>query len=135
MAWFDRFKKKRPEKIGQKRLGHRGIAIGRAEAPDLSAVNISKWKMLTGDEVEDFVHWNQPLYVHSTCVVYAQYFPEDRKMLIEYKDLPGAYMHGDISEEEAYSFATAQSKGSWTWDVIRIRGTKNGMKKPTTKIW
>ncbi len=127
----------------QKRMGHRGIAAGdvRPGKQDLSAENVAKWKVLGGDDVEEFVHLSQPLFVHSTCVTMAQYFADSQTMLIEY--LPsrqtgegaGAYKYGNVSEEWAYEFAQAQSKGAWVWDRLRIRGSKFGHRVPYEKIW
>ena len=46
----------------------------------------------------------------------------------------GKYLYSNISREEALSFATAQSKGSWVWDFLRIRRTKHGHRKPYVRI-
>lgn len=113
--------------------GHRGVALGSQADPDLSPENIAKWRTLNEQDVRDFVHGGQPLFVHSSNVVMVQYHPEAQAMMVEYKK-GRAYMYYNVSQWDAYSFAGAASKGSWIWDVFRIRGTKNGHRKPFQRI-
>lgn len=122
--------------------GHRGVAqistkmrmerIARGEQP-FSAEEIAKWHMLPGEEVYAFVHEQWPLFVHSSNVVMAQYFHADRKLLIEFKT-GKAYLYSEVSEHEAIEFAKSPSKGVWCWDYLRIRGTKNGHRKPYVRV-
>ena len=124
--------------------GHGGVAAGslkpaadfaetgRIES-DVSSENIAKWRTLGSDEVYGFVWEGDLLPVHSSNVAAAQYFPEDRKMMVEY--LGGsAYLYSSISVDEAIDFAKAQSKGGWIWSVLRVRGSKTRHRKPFTKI-
>lgn len=43
------------------------------------------------------------------------------------------YKYAQVPEIEARSLYNAVSKGVWSWDYLRIRGTQTGNKKPTTK--
>lgn len=115
--------------------GHRGMALGSLGVgkEDVSAENRAKWKRLGGGEAADFVYLGELLFVHSSNVAAAQYDVYSRTMMVEFKG-GAAYLYSDVSEDEAIAFANAQSKGSWVWSVCRIRGTKNGHKKPFTKI-
>ena len=122
--------------------GHRGIAAGdlkerqrRQAAGELpfSQEEIDKWETLSGNIVEDFVFNEQPMFVNSSNVNSATYYHDSKKMLVEFGK-GERYMYSNISEQEALSFAQAQSKGGFIWDHFRIRGTKNGHRKPFTKV-
>ena len=142
---FERFRSmfrgnKKPQRvrIGE---GHRGIAArdlamrqrrqARGREP-YSWEEIKKWETLSVEEVDDFVNGGQPLFVHSSNVVSAQYYPIERKMLIQFKD--GRYMYSNVSEQEALNFAQAQSKGAFVWDTFRVRGSKTAHRKPYAKV-
>src|SRR5882724_1569305 len=77
-----------PPKPNTKVVGHRGIAAGslkkRRELNErflageavqpYTAEEIARWHNLSGDEVQDFVENEQPLFVNSSNVVLVQYF-------------------------------------------------------------
>jgi hypothetical protein len=115
--------------------GNRGIAMRSRKKPDLDRyrqrVQEGKEKISEG-EVEDFLYNETPLFVTSSNVNLAQYFAETQQMLVEFKD--GAYMYDNISIQEAVSFATAQSKGSWVWDRLRVRGSATAHRKSYRRI-
>ena len=115
--------------------GHRGIAAGSMKPGkmDLSPENQAKWRTLSAEAVAQFVHDEEPLFVHSSNVVMAQYFPDDEKMLVEFKN-EASYLYSDVSQEEALDFAKANSKGEWVWDHLRIRGSKTGHQKKYVKV-
>lgn len=113
--------------------GHRGVAIGNTQSPDLSAENVGKWQSLPAEAVENFVYNQEPLFVHSTNVRMMQYFIEERYLLVEFRD-GDTYKYNDVTEDEAIKAAKQESKGGFVWDVLRIRGTKFGHKKPYTKV-
>lgn len=120
----------------------RGIAAGsmaerrrRAAAGQemYSEEEMAKWRLLSVEEVDDFLSGHQPLFVHSTNVSMAQYFPEEQKMMVEF--LSGAaYIYSNVSLEDAKEFVRYSSKGSAIWDLFRVRGTKKGHKKPYVRI-
>jgi len=133
MAWFRRKKPTPPQlQIGE---GHRGVAVGSTKPgeQDLSQENIDKWQTLPADEVKGFVYGGDLLFVHSTNVVAAQYDHQNQKMMVQFKG-GKVYLYSSVTEQEAYAFATAQSKGGWVWSYLRIRGTKNGHRKPYTRL-
>ena len=128
--------------------GHRGIAAGnlaerhRANEEFLegtrptgpySQEEIDRWGTIGGPEAEGFILNQEPLVVNSSNVAMGQYFIEDRKLMIEYLD-GSAYMYENISPEEASLFVTMQSKGSFIWDVLWVRGSKTAHRKPFVKI-
>jgi|ERR1700738_2467213 len=100
---------------------------------DVSPENLDKYRLLAGGEIEGFLYDQEPLFVHSSNVVLAQYFSKDKKLMLEFKD-GHAYMYSNVSEAEAINFTVVGSKGGWTWDHLRIRGTKHGHRKPFVKI-
>lgn len=138
-------KKPQSPKLGR---GHRGVAAGRAERAeqaeryygkdpegelDYTLEEVEKWKPLSESEVEGFVNGMQPLFVNSSNVAMAQFYPEENKMQVEYHG-GGAYMYSNVSAGEALAFAQALSKGSFIWDHFRIRGTRDGHRKPFTRL-
>ena len=142
-----RRRKPQPPRIGRI-AGHRGIAAGslreRREAAEAfyagtsteepyTAEEIEKWEQLSPESVEGFVHDQQPLFVHSSNVSMAQYFPETNQMMVEFLN-GSSYLYDNVSQQEAVEFAQEQSKGGWVWTRLRIRGTKNGHRKPFRKI-
>lgn len=110
--------------------GHRGIATGKGTAPTKIPTNRAT---IPSSEVSDFVEGGQPLFVNSSNVAMAQFYPEENKMMIEYLS-GGAYLYDNVTRGEAISFAQAQSKGIWVWDFLRVRGSKIAHKKPFSKI-
>ena len=114
------------------RYGHRGTAMGSVAKPDLSKENVAQWRTFGENEARNFME-GVPIHVHSSNVAVAQYFPDANKLLLEFKN-GASYMYDDIDENMAWDFLHAVSKGSWTWDKLRIRGTKYGHKKPYRKV-
>lgn len=121
--------------------GHRGIAAGdlkerhrRMEAGEqpYTEEEIAKWETLSGNIVEDFVFNEQPMFVNSSNVNSATYYHDSKKLLVEFGK-GERYMYSNISEQEALSFAQAQSKGGWVWSNLRVRGSKTAHRKPWTK--
>lgn len=113
--------------------GHRGVAIGDANAPDYSQENVDRWRALPASDVEAFVYEEQPLFVHSTNVAMAQYFFTTKQMMVEFLG-GGAYLYDGVTEDEAIQFAKAPSKGGWVWDNLRVRGSRNKHKKPFRRL-
>src|ERR1700722_10160178 len=105
-----------PRKYGsastERSVGHRGIAAGSLKPgeQDFSPENVSMWRTLSGNEIERFIYDQELMFVHSSNVAAAQYFFEDRKLMLEFKD-GSAYLYSNVGEDEAYQFANAQSKG------------------------
>ncbi len=134
----------KPPKPGpsSKVVGHRGITAGSlkrrqalqaAGQQPFTATEIGKWRNLSGEEVQDFVENEQPLFVNSSNVVMVQYFPEVSKLLVEFKG-GTSYLYSQVSKSEALSFAQAQSKGSWVWSNLRVRGSKTAHRKPYSRV-
>lgn len=136
--------------------GHRGIAAGNLRArheaeqryretggydpvtheqipPPYSQEEIDAWRTLGVDEVEGFLHNGEMLFVHSSNVAAAQYYPEEQKMMIEFLD-GGKYLYSNISEQEALTFAQAPSKGRWCHTTLGHPNTSVGVRKPYTRI-
>lgn len=122
--------------------GHRGIAAGdlaerhrrmeEGEEP-YSQEEIDKWQNIPADEAEDFIYGGQILHVNSSNVAAMQYHPEDSKLMVEFLN-GSAYLYSNITPQEALQFVQAQSKGGAVWDMLRVRGSRTGSKKPFTKI-
>lgn len=114
--------------------GHRGIAAGSLKEGeiDLSPENLAKRRLLGKEDALGFLA-GEPLFVHSTNVAMAQYYPEEEKMLVEFKS-GGSYLYWPVSEEEAIQFLHQGSKGSFIWSVFRVRGSKTAHKKNYKKI-
>lgn len=113
-------------------FGHRGVAAGNLQHPDVTPENLARRQMLTQGDAEDFLN-GQPLFVHSSNVAMVQYHAADNKMMVEYKD-GSAWLYSPVTLEEAKSFLRRQSKGAWVWDNLRVRGTKHGHKKNAVRI-
>jgi len=82
---------------------------------------------------DDFVYGGELLFVHSSNVAAAQYFWGEHKMMIEFLN-GSAYLYSSVNETEAWTFATAGSKGGWVWDNLRVRGTVDQHRKPYERI-
>lgn len=118
------------EKFGG-RAGNLGIAAGNLTPgkQDFSPENVAKWRQLPDSVGIDFV-FNQGLFVvHSSNVSSFQYFINSQSLLVQFHN-GGVYKYSNISEQEAVYFYIAQSKGGAVWDILRIRGTLKGHKKP-----
>ena len=116
-------------------IGHRGTAVGSREPAkrDLSAENIAKWQLLSGDVVAGFIYDGKVLPVHSTNVTFAQYLHGKEQMIVGFKN-GAVYRYSNVSEGEAIEFAQAQSKGLWVWDRLRVRGSRTAHQKPYVRI-
>lgn len=84
-------------------------------------------QVISGDEVADFLHDQQPLFVNSSNLGMLQYFPSEKKLVVEFLK-GGVYDVSPISEQEALQFAQTPSKGGTFWDVVRVRGKGNSKK-------
>lgn len=135
MGWLDRIfgrKKPEPPKVTG---GNRGIAAGSRKKPKLGSYQerIKKGhEEIPDDESTAFVYEGTLLFVHSTNVVAAQYFPDAQKMMVEFGD--GRYLYSNVSVQEAISFVQAQSKGMWLWRNFRVLGSKTAHRKPYVKL-
>ena len=130
-----------PPKPPSAGAGHRGVAMGSRDAPDLASYQQrlqAGREEVPADEVDAFLHGGYPLFVHSTNVAMAQYFPETNQLMVEYLGKKnkggGAYLYDSVSPAEAESFARAQSKGSWIWSHLRVRGSATAHRKPFRKL-
>lgn len=115
--------------------GHRGMAFGRVGKgkENVSEENRKKWERLQDREAADFVYNGSILYVHSSNVAAAQYTIESNQLILSFLN-GSVYVYGDVSEDEAISFAQSMSKGSWVWQNLRVLGSKTAHKKPFHKI-
>ncbi len=85
------------------------------------------------DDITKFVHFREKIYVTSTNVAAAQYDRADQTLMIWYNS-GAVWQYGEVSEAEAISFMTAPSKGSWCWDHLKIRGSRDQHQKPAIQI-
>jgi len=130
--------------------GTRGYALGtRKQLPAMQEKGIQgvtdwttgrKWtgeeaaaEKLGSDEVDAFVLQGEFITVHSTWLFGAQYFREDERMMVQFRD-NYAVLVNDISEREAVEFAIAPSKGIWFWDNVLGRGTTKGHRLKTWTV-
>lgn len=119
-------------------LGHRGIAAGDLAARHAAKVpytleEIGKWEMTGVGEAEGFIYDGKLMKVHSSNVESARYNIDTHTMEVFFLDGSG-YLYSNVSEEEAIGFVKSASKGGFLWSTFRIRGTKNGHKKPYKRI-
>lgn len=117
--------------------GHRGVALGYGNRPDPNtsgnAAGPVNRRTVSRGEVDEFVNDGMMMVVHSSNVSSAVYYREINELILSFHG-GGTYAYSNISPEEARSFAQAQSKGVWTWDHLRVRGTKYGHKKPYVRL-
>ena len=73
------------------------------------------------------------LPVNSSNVEYAQYFWDKEEMVVGFKG-GSSYKYYDVSHAEAEEFTKAQSKGSWVWSALRVRGSKTAHKKKFVRL-
>jgi hypothetical protein len=141
MGIFDRlFGAKKPaarKRYNASGEGHRGIGIGESKHTSPSPVVLDSGRILNrqsvgSDEVYEFLMEGAPLFVHSSNVAMAQYYPEDEKLQIEFLN-GSAYLYSPVSMELAQKFAEAHSKGIWVWSNLRVRG-EDGDHKPAPGI-
>lgn len=135
---FDRLRgwlRKKPAPRPKFGRGHRGVAAGNLKKPDLEgyAERLAQGHgEILEDEVSAFINDQQLVFVNSSNVVAAQFFKDEKKMMVEFKD--GAYMYSNVSEDEALQFMQAQSKGGFIWSVFRVRGSRTAHRKPYSRI-
>lgn len=136
---FDRLRgwlRKKPAPRPKFGRGHRGVAAGDLKKPNLEDYArrlAGEHSEVAESEVEDFLFNEVPLVVNSSNVGSAIYYPKEGKMMITFLN-GGRYMYSNVTEQEALQFVQSQSKGGFVWSVFRIRGTKNGHRKPFTKL-
>lgn len=99
--------------------GHRGIAIGLGTTP-----NTVNRRLVQEGEVADFLYDGQLLIVHSSNVRDAVYNLPGQKLIITYMD-GATWEYSPVSEHEALLFAQSQSKGTFVWSFLRVRGKGN----------
>ncbi len=120
--------------------GHRGYALRSLKEGemDVSPENKAKWRGLTQNEAAGFFFNGEPIMVHSSNVVGAQYRRAEHTMVVVFgkgkNAKGGAYRYSNISDDDAQGFLEAGSKGGWVWSVLRVRGSKTAHKKPYEKI-
>ena len=93
----------------------------------------AKWRELSTDSIEGFLHDEQILFVHSSNVAALQYFKEAGKLMVEYLN-GSAYLYSGVSLPEASRFVSSASKGGEVWDTLRVRGSKTAHKKRYVRI-
>jgi hypothetical protein len=126
---------------GRQFHGHHGYALGSTEEGkmDISPENKAKWRGLTQTEAANFFYNAVPLYVHSTNVVSAQYRRKEHTMVVVFgkgKNAKGAgYRYHNVTDAMAQEFLEAGSKGSFIWDVFRVRGSKTAHKVPYDRLF
>lgn len=144
MGLFDKFRRlfsKAPKAPKVRIRGHRGVAMGSRQKPDLEAYRArlqQEHEKISEDETEDFLAGGNLVFVHSSNVVAFQWFPEDGKMMVEYGGhgkRSSAYLYSNVTQQEAQELITAQSKGSAIWDLFRVRGSRTAHKKPYSKLY
>jgi len=138
MGIFDRIRAKfRPK--GKKQPGYKpqlGPKLPRLKQPQrreapLGATNAGLATL------EDFVLFGEVMFVRSSNVTLAQYFPGENKMMVEFhggRSEMRAYLYSDVNEDEAVDFWKADSKGKWVWDNLRVRGTRDQHRKPYVRV-
>ncbi len=97
----------------------------RAKKPRPKAHRGSLGGIITGDEIQDFLENEALLFVTSTNVAAAQFFPDANKLMVEYLN-GSAYLYEDISPNEAEAFARAPSKGEFVIDHLIGRENLQG---------
>jgi KTSC domain len=88
---------------------------------------------LPRSKVDEFLYFGEFLFVQSSNVAVAQYFPEDQKLMVEFLN-GSAYLYSGVGVEEARDFAEAPSKGEWIWDHLRKRGSKWAHRKAYLRV-
>lgn len=84
-------------------------------------------------EIDRFLNDGAALSVASSNIDHVEYDSHTQTLIITFKD-GGQYAYGEVPPAEALDFAVAESKGIWFWTNIRIRGSKNGHRKPWRKL-
>lgn len=87
----------------------------------------------TPSDVDRFVYLAEQISVDSSNLSAAQFFLEDRYMVVWFKN-GGSYLVEPVSEFEAVEFFHSGSKGEWYWDNVRVRGTRYNHQKTVKRI-
>ncbi len=69
----------------------------------------------------------------SSNVAAAQYDRQNENLTIRYNN-GSVYQYLGVSPELATEFYFAPSKGTWCWDTLRVRGSKDGSRVPFVKM-
>lgn len=101
-------------------------------------------RIISEESVKAFLEGKEDILVDSTNVYSLRYLPETQQMHIGYQSktadgkpsgqLGSMYEYDEMSPQEALHFLTVNSKGGEVWDVLRVRGTRDGFKKPYRRI-
>ena len=93
----------KPEKLAQK-----------AAAPE---------KANKGSKTAEFLN-GKPKKIKSSYITHAKYDRENEILRLSFKNTPKWFRYEDISPKKAREFFNSDSKGSWFWDNIRVRGSR-----------
>src|ERR1700735_1871496 len=74
--------------------------------------------VITDVEAAEFLYFQVKIEVASSNVAWMQYFPEEEKLLVGFKNTY-VYEYFGITAVLAYDFYIAVSKGKWVWDNLR----------------
>ena len=83
---------------------------------------------ISQSEFERFMNGEWVGFVSSN-VEAGVYYPDSLRLELQFHD-GTYYAYYSVGADEAASLFRAPSKGGWVWDVLRIRGTKLGFRKP-----
>lgn len=95
-----------------------------AKGPYTGAGSAGHGRPLGADAVQDFVYHGGLLIVASEHHESATYSLADKKLVIRY-DGGVTWAYDPISEAQAIAYARADSKGTWMWSNVFIRGKGN----------
>ena len=99
---------------------------------------VDKHERVAENEGEAFLRGELTMSVASSNVRSAHYHPEENAMTVTFLGKKGkpdtSYRYLNVSLTEANSLLMAGSKGRWVWATLRIRGTKNGHRKPFIRL-
>jgi KTSC domain len=87
---------------------------------------------IPASEVEEFLQGGT-LVVSSSNVASFQFSPQRRQLYVQYLN-GSTYEYDNVSPTEAMEFVHAHSKGGKIWDLLRVRGSKTGHRKPFRKV-
>lgn len=90
------------------------------------------------NDATSFLAGKMIVMADSSNVAWFGYAPRTEELTVGYKAKRGrperAYVYSNVSRVEAAAMFAASSKGTYVWDVLRIRGTVYGHKKPHRRI-
>ncbi len=96
-----------------------------------------KWETVTEEDYNRFLYYQMPMFVHSSNVESATYYPDEKRLRIQYHGggrRISTYDYDNVDLAEAEAFLRAPSKGSWCWNYLRVRGSKTAHKKPYRRV-